>query len=66
EEDWIERYVSLRDQKGLIDETMDMFKRDLLLHMGEAEIAASPIGTLEYLKNSRGIRSLRLRGYKDA
>jgi putative phage-type endonuclease len=64
DDEWIEQYVSLRNQKALVDGAMENFKRDLLLEMKDAEIAASPVGTLEYLENSRGIRSVRLRGYK--
>jgi predicted phage-related endonuclease len=65
DEDIIIQYANLRNQKGMIEDAIDIFKRDLLLEHKDAAIFASPKGTLEFIANARGVRSFRLRDYKE-
>jgi len=59
--DLIERYRSIRDQAALVGAAADDAKAALIHALGDAEEGFSPIGTITYMANTRGVRSLRVK-----
>lgn len=57
----IARYADVKNQAAMVKVAEDEAKAALLHALGDAEEAYSPFGTVTYMANKRGVRTLRLK-----
>ena len=57
----LERYRDVKNQAAMVKQAEDEAKAALLAALGDGEEGYSPVGSVTYMANARGVRSLRLK-----